>query len=146
MARPTLTLDNVPLLMPYMLSDATSNYKQGVGVQPFALHQNIKHCLLPKQKHFMINCRIFAFIICIQMNICRRRIVVIPYILHDASFQDDLRTALKRAQSQRDDHLQQRTPRGADNRRRRRQENLYNHCKPRRENANRRRAMKTIHV
>ena len=50
-------------------------------------------------------------------------------LLHDASFQDDLRTALKRVQSQRDDHLQQRTPRGADNRRRRRQENLYNHCK-----------------
>ena len=23
---------------------------QGVGAQPFALHQNIKHCLLPKQK------------------------------------------------------------------------------------------------
>ena len=35
-------------------------------------------------------------------------------LLHDTSFQDDLRTALKRAQSQRDDHLQQRTPRGAD--------------------------------
>ena len=52
MARPTLTLDNVPLLMPYMLSHATSNYKQGVGAQPFALHQNIKHRLLPKQKHF----------------------------------------------------------------------------------------------
>ena len=62
MAKPTLTLDNVPLLMPYMLSDATSNYKQGVGAQPFALHQNIKHCLLPKQKHLMIMLLIAAFL------------------------------------------------------------------------------------
>ena len=52
-ARPTLTLDKVPFQCPYMLFHATSNYKQGLGAQPFALHQNIKHCLLPKQKHFI---------------------------------------------------------------------------------------------
>ena len=39
--RPTLTLDNVPLLMPYMLSHATSNFEQGgrcTTIRPSSKH------------------------------------------------------------------------------------------------------------